>query len=151
MTLKLVPTTADSDARGSGAPYWHRREKQWKKTSILFDGKPLIAEVFIRLLELQDHKCGLCDMSDAFGALQGDHYHNPTLGGGGELRGALCYHCNGRIVGIVEKWGHYRNALVTALAEAYLASPPAMLYHDELMKVKPYLPPKQTERRKKHR
>jgi hypothetical protein len=138
----------EGDNRGSGAGYWHRREKAWAQKDIRFNGKALKAEVFIRLVELQGHKCGLCDMSDAFGGLQADHFHNPKLAGGGELRGALCYHCNGRIVGCVEKWGHYRNEVVTALADAYLATPPAMLFHDELMQVKPYLPPKQTERKR---
>jgi hypothetical protein len=118
------------DARGGGDPYTRRREKTWRRMGITFNGQPLKWRVFLRCVELQKHRCAVCGMSDALESLSADHDHATD-----EFRGAACLHCNHRAIGVVERYGHYRNERYTAMVAAYLATPPAILFRKELLSV----------------
>lgn len=110
--------------------YTKRRESNWLKAGIKFNGRPLTWAIFIRCVELQNHRCAVCGMSDALESLQADHSHKTS-----EFRGATCHFDNQRGIGVVERYGHCRNSRYTLLIQAYLASPPAVLFRKELLRV----------------
>ena len=102
--------------------YTRRREAAWKKAGIRFHGKFLTWGVFAACVELQQHCCGVCGMSDALESLQADHAHGVE---GDNFRGALCRFDNQIGVGAVERYGACRNERYTAMIRAYLANPPS--------------------------
>lgn len=71
---------------------WEERERSWKRRGIIRpDGKPLLREDFVQLLEKQARKCAICyKLESSFQrGLAVDHNHKT-----GRIRGLLCFKCN---------------------------------------------------------
>jgi hypothetical protein len=105
--------------RERGPAYWVRRERSWKRSGVLFDGKPLTAEVFRAVVAFQGDQCALCGRDSFWGALQADHNHKT-----GEFRGALDMECNHHAVGVFEAHARFKSpAHETRIKRYLLASP----------------------------
>ena len=92
---------------------------QWRRQGMKYKGQVFTREVFDKLLEYQDHKCAICQVSDWFNSLEVDHYHAT-----GEVRGLLCGGCNRRAVARYETTGHYRSSKHEQLIRDYILDPP---------------------------
>ena len=108
----------------TGNPRWgltpHKQlaECQWKNQGIVFHGEKFTLEIYNLLLQIQNHRCYLCEGTDIMIRFSVDHNHET-----GEVRGLLCHGCN-MAVGIFEKKGHYRSAWHENEIKEYLENPP---------------------------
>ena len=93
-------------------------EANWKNQGIVFNGKKFTLEIYNLLLQIQNHRCYLCEGTDIMIRFSVDHNHET-----GEVRGLLCHGCN-MAVGIFEKKGHYRSAWHENKIKEYLENPP---------------------------
>ena len=100
---------------------YHRdRERHWRSNGVNFNGRPLIWDIAELIMKETNNCCAICGKPSTFENLSADHDKST-----GEVRGFLCYECNQRGVGNVEKYGSYRNDKLTGLIKDYLMDPPS--------------------------
>lgn len=123
---EMLAENSRQRARDSG--YWSKREQRWEKQGIRFDGKPLTAAVFFKMLELQGGCCAISGINQTWVSLVPDHDHKTN-----EIRGILSMDINHHALSCYERTHHYRSPLHEAALKAYLDNPPAKRFRAQLI------------------